>query len=198
MFYSFARCFFHTAGRVLRSRDGKAGLVLVIVGVVCLLALHGTDPARLKSKGHKAFELTSEGYAASGSKQNHAIKDGTARPDREQQIAGGSESDRVRFRNFFFKIAPWVIIALLAIRFGHFSPIRKLGKLILVLLAAMAIILSVGSGMLGGNLKSPGMGNVRRIEILIIGCTVVAWLIVTVRILAGRPRTRHGLGSYQA
>jgi len=196
MLQRFARRFSPAAWRFLRSRDGAVGLLLSVVGVVCLFALQRTEPARLKSQGHKAFEVTAKGYAATGSKQNPAIKDGATKPDRQQQIARGTESDLARFRNFFFKIGPWVIGSLLAIRFGYFSSIKKLGKLILVLLCAVTVIVAVGSEVIGRTLKSLGVGNTQPVEIVIIICTVVVWLMITARIVVAKSRTRHAIGAY--
>ena len=196
MLQRFARRFSPAAWRFLRSRDGAVGLLLSVVAVVCLFALQRTEPARLKSQGHKAFEVTAKGYAATGSKQNPAIKDGATKPDRQQQIARGTESDLARFRNFFFKIGPWVIGSLLAIRFGYFSSIKKLGKLVLVLLCAVTVIVGVGSEVIGRTLKSLGVGNTQPVEIVIIICTVVVWLMITARIVVAKSRTRHAIGAY--
>ncbi len=165
--------------------------------MVCLVILQGTEAVRLNSQSRKTFELSAKGYAASGSTQKPATKDGSAKPDRQQQIARGTQSDLARFRNFVFKIAPWVIGSLLAIRFGYFSSVKKLGKLILVLLGAVTIILSVGSEVVGRSLKSLGIENVQAVEIFIIVCTVVVWLIITVRIVVAKPN-RHAVGGSAA
>lgn len=196
MLWPFACRFSFAVLRFLRSRDGAVSFLLTMVGVVCLVGFRGMEPERPKLVRNERLGLSTEARGASNPRQSRSIKDVATELDRQQQIAGGTKSDLVRFRNFFFRIAPWVIGSLLAIRFGYFSSVKKLGKLAFVLLCAVTIIVLVGSQVVGRSLRSLGVENVQAVEIVIIICAVVVWLITTIRIFAVRPKNRQRASNY--
>jgi hypothetical protein len=79
------------------------------------------------------------------------IRDGTVAHAAERGVTKANEAedkpDWVKLRRFLFTVLPpWLVVSLLAIHYGHFLWIKKVGNLLLTLLATMTVIAFVASG----------------------------------------------------
>lgn len=95
--------------------------------------------------------------------------------------------DWVQLRRFLFTVLPWLVVSLLAIHYGHFLWIKKVGKLLLTLLATMTVIAFVASGAVGWALKIAGFQGLTSVGLLIAAGAILAWAVVSFRILKSKP-----------
>jgi hypothetical protein len=100
----------------------------------------------------------------------------------------GDNPDWIKLRHFLFiALPPWVVVSLLAIHYGHFLWIKKVGKLLLTLLATMTVIALVSSGAIAWALGGVALQKPRPVELLLAVGAIVGWAVVSFWILKSKP-----------
>jgi transitional endoplasmic reticulum ATPase len=179
---------------IFKAREARNALLLVIAGVVFLAALEvRQQELSLLAEREEANKIT-QAQAANISRAR--VRKPMAMSQDRQSIrhdeSVGRKPDFYQIKRFLLSAVHWVISALLAIRFGHFGFIKKIGRVILLLLFVATVLLGlIGSGLLTVVLRSMGVSEVRRTVGWILGSTLLAAGIGLIKIILSKPKPRR-------
>jgi len=153
-----------------------AGSLFLLLALSCLVTIARPGQKPAGEVGRKGIaEL--EGVVA------HAAERGATKANEAED-----KPDWVKLRRFLFTVLPpWLVVSLLAIHYGHFLWIKKVGKLLLTLLATMTVIAFVASGAVGWALTIAGFQGLTNVGLLIAAGAILAWAVVSFRILKSKP-----------
>jgi len=136
---------------IFKAREARNALLLVIAGAVFLAALEVRQQGlSLLAEREEANKITQAQDAnISRARFRNPMAMSQDRQSIRHDVSGGRKPDFYQIKRFLLSAVPWVISALLAIRFGHFGFIKKIGRVILWLLFVATVLLGlVGSGLL--------------------------------------------------
>ncbi len=172
---------FSTLAKLVRSHQGKTGLLLIGGGVVLLF-------------GVPAYEKQLRTWEFSTSQNNVAKGESTGNPrptqGNRQPKSINSDEGPARLGRFLIGVLPWVLGGWLAAQFGPFNFIRKGGKLLLILLGTIALVL-FGDGIS----RTLGLALPDGVQILIPVVAVVLWFGLSLWVLLHQTTARKKPGT---
>lgn len=171
---------FSTLAKLVRSHQGKTGLLLIGGGVVLLFGV----PAYQRQL--RTWEVsTQNGVAQRESTRNPRPTQGDP-----QTKSVYSNEGTTKLGRFLIGVLPWVLGGWLAAQFGPFNFIRKGGKLLLILLGTIAFVLFAD-----GISRALGLALPDAVHVLIPVVAVVLWFGLSLWVLLHKTKAGKKTGT---